>query len=156
VRAVNKFQDDVGGPLRGGDPGIRLIEPRADAAPLYFNSVPAAFVARRDEWLIVPLYEIFGSEELSRLAPPVAERVPAPYVALNPEDAASLRVADGAVVDVSVAGTTSRLPVRMRPALPLGVAGMVVGLSRSIGSLLPAWGKMIAAEGAVPEAGRHE
>ena len=27
VRAVNKFQDEVGGPLRGGDPGVRLIEP---------------------------------------------------------------------------------------------------------------------------------
>ena len=27
VQAVNKFQDEVGGPLRGGDPGRRLIEP---------------------------------------------------------------------------------------------------------------------------------
>jgi anaerobic selenocysteine-containing dehydrogenase len=75
----------------------------------------------------------------------------------SPEDAASLRVADGAVVDVSVAGTTSRLLVKVRPALPSGVAGMVVGLSRSIGSLLPLWGKVIAAEAAAPEAaGRHE
>ena len=27
IQAINKFQSEVGGPLRGGDPGIRLIEP---------------------------------------------------------------------------------------------------------------------------------
>ena len=43
VRAVNKFQDEVGGPLRGGDPGIRLIEPALGAVPRYFDNVPAAF-----------------------------------------------------------------------------------------------------------------
>src|SRR6185312_14740393 len=46
VRAVNKFQDEVGGSLRGGDPGVRLIEPTG-AAPRYFDRVPEAF-AKRD------------------------------------------------------------------------------------------------------------
>ncbi len=27
IQALNKFQDEVGGPLSGGDPGERLIEP---------------------------------------------------------------------------------------------------------------------------------
>ena len=36
---------------------------------------------RAGEWLILPLHEIFGSEELSRLAPAVAERVPQSYLA---------------------------------------------------------------------------
>jgi NADH-quinone oxidoreductase subunit G len=148
VRALNKFQDDVGGPLRGGDPGIRLIEPPPDAAPRYFQDVPNAFVPRRGEWLILPLHEIFGSEELSRLAPAVAERVPAPYVALNPEDAASLRVTDDAIVSVNLGATTCRLPVRLRTALPSGVAAMVVGLSGSIGADLPAWGTVTAVNGA--------
>ena len=30
VQALNKFQEEVGGPLRGGDPGRRLIEPAAE------------------------------------------------------------------------------------------------------------------------------
>ena len=46
VRAVNKFQDEVGGPLRGGDPGVRLIEPTSGAAPHYFDGVPEAFAKR--------------------------------------------------------------------------------------------------------------
>ncbi len=145
MRAVNKFQDEVGGPLRGGDPGIRLIEPSPGAATALFYDVPAAFATRRGEWLILPLHEIFGSEELSRLAPAVAERVPSPYLALNAQDAAGLGVADGAMVAVSLGGDVSRLPVRVRPGLPAGVAGMAIGLSGSVGTGLPAWGKVTAA-----------
>ena len=42
----------------------------------------------------------------------------------------ALHVAEGAMVAVDLAGEVSRLPVRVRPDLPSGVAGMVVGLSR--------------------------
>ena len=157
MRAVNKFQDEVGGPLRGGDPGIRLIEPTLRAVPRYSEGVPEAFAMRDGEWLIVPLHEIFGSEELSRLAPAVAERVPRSYLALNAHDAASLRVAERAMVAVDLAGDVCHLPVRVRPDLPSGVAGMVVGLSGRIGTLLPAWGKLTVAPGAAAgEACRHE
>jgi NADH-quinone oxidoreductase subunit G len=157
VRAVNKFQDEVGGPLRGGDPGVRLIEPTLGAAPHYFDSVPEAFAVRGGELLIVPLHEIFGSEELSRLAVAVAERVPQSYLALNTREAASLDVADGAMVTVRLAGEVSHLPVKVRPDLPPGVAGMVAGLCGSIGNLLPAWGTLTIESGAVAgEVGHHE
>jgi NADH-quinone oxidoreductase subunit G len=156
VRAVNKFQDEVGGSLRGGDPGVRLIEPTSGATPHYFDGVPEAFAKRGGDWLIVPLYEIFGSEELSRLAPAVAERIPSPYLALNADDAASLHIAEGAMVTVTLAGEVSHLLLRVRPALPAGVAGMVAGLSGPIGSLLPAWGQLTIESGAVAgEVGHH-
>src|SRR6185437_8327257 len=118
-----KFQDEVGGSLRGGDPGVRLIEPDSGVAHQYFDGVPEAFKNRDGAWLIVPVYEIFGSEELSLLAPAVRERVPQPYLALNAGDAAGLHIAEGATVTVTLAGKVSRLPIRVRPALPAGVAG---------------------------------
>jgi NADH-quinone oxidoreductase subunit G len=46
VHAVNKFQDEVGGPLSGGDPGERLIEPTPAKKTAYFENVPAGFVPR--------------------------------------------------------------------------------------------------------------
>ena len=157
VRAVNKFQDEVGGSLHGGDPGVRLIEPASGATPHYFDGVPEAFAKRGGDWLIVPLYEIFGSEELSRLAPAVAERVPRPYLALNTDDAARLHIAEGAMVAVTLAGEVSHLPIRVRAALPAGVAGMVAGLCGSISNLLPAWGTLTIESGAVAdEASHHE
>jgi NADH-quinone oxidoreductase subunit G len=75
IQSLNKFQDEVGGSLHGGDPGQRLIEP-APGRPKFFDEVPHAFARRKDEWLIVPLYHIFGSEELSVLSAGIAERAP--------------------------------------------------------------------------------
>jgi NADH-quinone oxidoreductase subunit G len=145
VQSVNKFQEEVGGPLRGGDPGVRLIEPRSDAAPAYYGEVPPAFAARKGEWLVLPLHEIFGSEELSRWAPAVAQRVPAPYLALNRSDASTLGVEEGAMVAVELAGTRWQLPVKVRSGLPAGVGGIVAGLSELIGGPLPAWGRLVPA-----------
>ncbi len=92
----NKFQDEVGGPLKGGDPGVRLLEPGHDGvAANYFDAIPRAFVAQAGEWTVLPLAHIFGSEELSARAAPLASLIPAPYLALNPVDADALGSSDG-------------------------------------------------------------
>jgi NADH-quinone oxidoreductase subunit G len=36
VQSVTKFQNEAGGPLHGGDPGVRLIEPNPSAKAIYF------------------------------------------------------------------------------------------------------------------------
>ena len=41
-QAWNKFQDEVGGKLRFGDPGVRLFETSENSLD-YFTSVPARF-----------------------------------------------------------------------------------------------------------------
>lgn len=143
-QAVNKFQEEIAGPLRGGPEGKRLIEPRVGAAAGYFSASPAAFAARSGEWLLVPLYHIFGSEELSVLSPGVAERVPQPYLALRAEDAARLQVVDGAEVSLTLESATLPLQVRISPALPEGAAGLPVGLAAMPALSLPAWGTITA------------
>jgi NADH-quinone oxidoreductase subunit G len=142
VQALNKFQDEVGGPLRGGDPGQRLIEPAAAAKVSYFHEIPEAFKRRESEWLIVPLYQIFGSEELSILSPGIAERAPQPYLVLNPEDASRLSVNDGEEIELALNGLIHRLPVKFQPELPAGVAGLPAGLRELPEIDLPAWGNL--------------
>src|SRR5207245_626985 len=90
IQSVNKFQDEIGGPLRGGDPGVRLIEPQQQAAWTYFTEIPPAFRADADAWLLVPYFHIFGSEELSRQAPAISELVPRAAIGLNATDGARL------------------------------------------------------------------
>ena len=116
IQALNRFQDEVGGPLRGGDPGKRLINPAPPSA--YFTEIPPAFQRRAGQWLIVPLYHIFGSEELSELSPGIAELAPKPYVAMNPEEVPAEDVT------LTIAGVAQRLPVKRLAGLPLGVAGL--------------------------------
>ena len=139
VQALNKFQEEVAGPLRGGDPGVRLLRAPEDALPAHFANAPAAFRPRRERWLAVPLYHIFGSDELSVLSPGVAERSPSPYLAVGEADAAALGVAAGAEFTLMLGGRAAAPASGHRPELPAGVAGLPAGLPGLEGLELPRW-----------------
>jgi NADH-quinone oxidoreductase subunit G len=142
VQSVNKFQSEIAGPLLGGDPGKRLLEPKSEAAigyP-YFENSPEPFKLRPGEWLVVPCHHIFGSEELSALSPAIAERVPVAYVGLNSQDASGLGVKEGDKVELMVGGLQYELPGAVRPDVPAGVALLPIGLPDVQTVSLPAWG----------------
>jgi NADH-quinone oxidoreductase subunit G len=136
IQSVNKFQEEIGGPLRHGDPGVRIIE-RDGNRHGFFDQMPPAFEPRPDQWLLLPLYHIFGSEELSRSSPGIAELAPQPYVALNPEDAGRF------AAEVELFG--SRLPVKVVADLPRGVAGVPAGVPPFAGLELPSWSRISSA-----------
>jgi NADH-quinone oxidoreductase subunit G len=139
IQATAKFQQEVGGERRGGDPGLRLLQPAADAKPTYSSGAPAETARPNGQWLAVPLYHIFGSEELSILSPGVAERSPGPYLALHPDDAARLDLAEGAAAEVRINGSVQRFPVKLAADLARGLAGIPAGLPQTKGLQLPAW-----------------
>jgi NADH-quinone oxidoreductase subunit G len=142
IQAVNKFQREVGGSLRGGDPGVRLVEPSQESKWQYFSTIPAPCEARSGEWLLVPIFHIFGSEELSRRAQGIAQLLPRPYIALNQMAASLLGVRAGELIKVAVDGTQFEFEVALRADLPRGVAGFPVGLSSLDGVVLPAFCKL--------------
>jgi NADH-quinone oxidoreductase subunit G len=125
----NKLQAEVGGQLLGGDPGIRVIEPtRSGVTGLYNAQIPTPCVARANEWTLVALDHIFGSEELSARAAPLASLIPLPYVALNCADANKLGATEGSFLEVTLPGGTTRLPLRCRSDLPPGTVGLPRGV----------------------------
>ena len=128
VQALNRFQEEIAGPLRGGDPGVRLAEPPVDAAGFDSGEPPAAFEPQPDRWLLVPIHHLYGSEPLSLHTPGVAEQAPEPYVALHPDDGARLGVAVGSDVEIAVGGESIRVGYRPDPEVPRGCAGLPVGL----------------------------
>ncbi len=128
IQAVNKFQEEIPGELRGGPAGARLIT--AGEARAYFDDVPTTTA---DGWRAVPAPPIYGSEELSSLAPGLAELAAAPTFGVSMEDAAELGVSDGDPLALTVGGQRLELPVRVQPQLarrlvtvPVGVAGVPV------------------------------
>ncbi|HEX6907364.1 MAG TPA: NADH-quinone oxidoreductase subunit NuoG [Terriglobales bacterium] len=151
IQSTNFYQKEIAGPLRGGDPGARLIEPATAGNNGYFTGVPEPFAVREDEWLVVPSYHIFGSDEQSLQSPPVAELAPKPYIALNPGDAERLALRPESLAEVQLENGSYRVQVRIRPDVPRGVAALLVGVPPVVGARLPAWGKLQPAE--VPEGG---
>jgi NADH-quinone oxidoreductase subunit G len=153
VQSLNKFQEEVGGPLRGGEPGVRLLEPGDEAllpagaaATTPAGTTGGARGPGRVEaagiWRFVQAPQIFGSEELSARAPAVAERAPSPFVLLGAEDAETLAGGAGGTVEVWVSGETLRLPVIVEPALARGTAALPVGLPGLPYLALPATGEV--------------
>jgi len=118
--AWNKFQDEVGGSLRAGDPGVRLIE--ASESAQYFTAVPAATSGLQS----APLYHLYGSDEQSSRAEVVATRVPANYVAVSTADAKSHNLVDGQNAEVVVGDSIFVAPVKISADLAAGVVGIPV------------------------------
>ena len=144
IQATNKFQSEIAGALKGGDPGVRLIEPASggEAEPFPAGGeefAPPAGKPLTGTWLAVPLYHIFGSEELSAWSPSVRELVPAPYVSLRPEEAYRFGFAEGQELEIAVEGRSFTLPLRTAPGLAKGLAGIAAGLPDFREPRLPAW-----------------
>ncbi|GAB3537805.1 NADH-quinone oxidoreductase subunit NuoG [Pontibacter brevis] len=136
-QATNKYQQEVGGHLKGGDPGVRLIEPAGTGE--FSTAVPQNFLPLEDHLFMLPLYHTFGSEELSIFSPPIMERTPEPYVALNAADAMRLKLEEGQPLHFTIEGQHYALPVKTSLHIPSGTAGLPVGLPPVPFAELPAW-----------------
>jgi len=147
IQSLNKFQSEVGGALKGGDPGQRLIEPGNYDEVRYFQDVPAsAFAPKKGAYLPVPLYHIFGSEPMSMLTAGIAERAPKPYLALNPSEAEKLGFLEGENVVLQIDGTSTRLSLVIIASLPVGTIGLPAGLTGSLGNQKPTWAQVIRSD----------
>jgi len=151
VQAVNKYQVEIGGPLKGGPTGKRLF-PNAIANEMAFlNHIPPAFKAPAGEWLIIPLPHIFGSEELSVYSPGIAARSPKPYIAISRHDAESLAIEENEVLQLqlnrgeALPALYYQLGVQIKDELPPGIAGLPYQISGLNGIAWPAKGKLTKA-----------
>lgn len=182
VQATAKYQAEVGGPLLGGDPGRRLLDPphpgpfprdggeggkeavagsepgRVRVTPTAGFPLPRgggegqgegagrreahiseAFAPRDAQLLVVPLLEVFGSEELSALGSAVRERLAAPGIVLHPADAAARGAAPGDGMEIEIGELRIAVPLAPPRDVPPGVAGLTLGLPDVPWMPLPAW-----------------
>jgi NADH-quinone oxidoreductase subunit G len=143
-QSVFKFQAEVAGPLLGGDSGVRLVEPLVE--PNGSRVLPSGADKTDDEgegegeFKLVPVYATFGSDELSALSPPIAERAAGPRLLLHPGDAARIGLRDGA--GVRCEGLRGSAVLVLSDAIAPGHAGVVIG---GAVAWLPARANVVAA-----------
>ncbi|BDC82845.1 NADH-quinone oxidoreductase subunit NuoG [Aeromonas hydrophila] len=125
--AWNKFQDEVGGNLRAGDPGRRLLEADEDSLG-WFDTVPAPFSAK-EALQVVSYDQLFGGEELSARSPVIQARMSEPVLVLNPADASRLALGAGSQVAFSWGGHHWRLTLRLSEHLTAGLVGLPLGVN---------------------------
>ena len=144
IQSVNTYQDEVGGPLRDEMPGVRLLEPVTAKAPAWFTTVPRAFQPTAQQWLLLPLSAVFGSDELSTHSPAIAQRIAKPSLSLHPSDGTHLGLVDHGTIELKLQGATYHVTVHFEPATPVGTAGLSL-VPEVSGVRVPVWVDLSAA-----------
>jgi NADH-quinone oxidoreductase subunit G len=127
-QAWTKFQTEVGGSLKAGDSGIRLIEPKGSEVSALPKAESSNAVKIAEQLQVVPLYHLFGSEELSSYASIMKTVTPPPYLAIHPDDAAQISAREHNSVTIVIGENKYSLPLRMDASLTLGTVGLPVGI----------------------------
>jgi len=126
--AWNKFQDEVGGHLRAGDPGTRFFD-SAQAGLEGFNAaIPPAYEAN-NALKIVAYWQLFGSDELSQRSDVIQKRMPTSVLYLSEDDAARLQLADGCTVSFEWDAQKFELPLKISHHLTVGLVGLPLGVT---------------------------
>ena len=128
VQAVNKYLDTPNGKMKGGDSGIKLIEQDGNKTVTYFQPGNQTNELPKGEWLIVPAFQIFGSEELSSAASTLSKRISQPFVYLNPDDSIDLKVKTGDFIHLELSAVKLKIEVIVEESIGKGIAGCSVNL----------------------------
>ncbi|WP_166252930.1 NADH-quinone oxidoreductase subunit NuoG [Marinobacter salicampi] len=126
-QAWNKFTDEVGGHLRGGDPGAKVM-PLIPGHHDYAGNLPDAFQRQPDRWQLVMMARLFGGDETSSRAEPMQERAEPAHLTLSERDAERLGVSEGLPVGITADVGEVVLPVHVDPGWPDGLAGLSGGI----------------------------
>ncbi len=144
MNAVTKFQIEVNGPLHGGNPGKRLVEPGGKRTAKYPE--PRAHRLEKGQVWLVPRPRIFGSEELSIFSPGIAELAAQPEISMHPETAGEMGIGHGEVADIETGERTIRLKALMDDGICKGIAVIPAGLPETLGITLPVPAKIVRVE----------
>lgn len=142
VQSVAKYQDEPNGSLKGGNPGVRLLQDKKKTTDdLFFKDVPEQFVITKDKWLLLPKFHVLGSGELSGYTKALDVLSPEPFAIISPKSAEALSVKEGDMVQLTDAGIAyGSLPVKVLDNMCDGVVFVNAGLRGAIGMN---WGKRI-------------
>ena len=124
-QALHKFQDESGA-LRLGPAGVRLFDKMA-ATSLAEPAAPPETAPADGTLLLLPQFHVFGSEELSARAAPVAELIQAPALCVSAADAGRFGLRQNMPATLAIGVDTMRLNVNIVTGLSAGIATVSAG-----------------------------
>lgn len=131
-QAWNKYQDKVGGKLKGGDVGVRLFDslPRLDVVYASNRSMvqdPASTSVFNGVVRLVPVYNLFGSSPMASRSPVVASQNQDIGWYMTQEDADHWQVREGDLLGIQSVQGEIVLPVKFVEFIPDGCIGYAAG-----------------------------
>ena len=141
-QAWNKYQDKIGGSLKGGDPGVRLFDQGERLAKRQYVAPEAPSASRTDlqqgQAKLVPIYNIYASSVMAARSPVVAEQLPVATWRISIEDAREWGIHAGDYLAIEVDQQQMTLPVQLVDYLAEGCIGYPVGQVPIVHPSMPA------------------
>ncbi len=134
--AINKFQDEIGGHLRGGDPGIHLVQEKNRELPNF--APPKEKVSGLQA---VSQARLFDSCELTVLSNALSQRAEMRVAMLNEKTAEQFSVSDGDRITISVEEAVVSLTAIIDTSIPDDIVTVPDDVSTRVdlcSALLPA------------------
>ena len=128
VQAEYAYLDEPNGELKGGNPGVLLFKDRNTDHAAFFKPKIIKQKIQPGEITVVPVFRIFGSEELSSDSPSVKQRIPEPFIYFNQDDADSFGITNGDQVKLDISGTSFKVRAYSDYNIVKGLAGLPVNL----------------------------
>ncbi len=145
VQAINKYQIEIGGDLRREIPQLCILRNKkpGNSGSEYYkidlsNSEQQADKPKA-EWKALPLYHIFGSDELSVKEGGIKELVPLPYIAINPKSAKKMGWDESTLIRPAGDEITMGSQLRFLDEIPEDCVGIPFGLEQTSFVELEAW-----------------
>ncbi|WP_041063490.1 NADH-quinone oxidoreductase subunit NuoG [Candidatus Tachikawaea gelatinosa] len=129
VQALNKFQKEVGRQLLAGNPGHLLFRFIKNNSLKWFDHIPSTFIKNENSWIVVPYYQLFGSEELSQLSKDFQKRIPTAQITMNPMDVYNLGLDKGGNFAFLYDEEKWIFPISFSKILNPGQVGLPIGMS---------------------------
>jgi len=126
-QSIHKFQSEAGGALAGGTPGVRLIKANSTLLSTRVDAVDNA-TGSDQELELLPMYKIFGSEELSAQSPAIKKLTLKPTLQINPKDVERLGLDPSGAVLAQIDQRELYLDLAINSSVPLGCAGYLTGV----------------------------
>lgn len=136
IQAVNKYQVEVAGPLKGGNPGKRLIEPASNGKKITFSKKEKN-AQQQGAFEVLPAYHIYGSGEQSAKSPAVAERKPIASIGINEAALEKNNLNSQKTLKINFNGSIIELPIKINNSLPENVLTLPKGFEETAGIQFP-------------------
>jgi NADH-quinone oxidoreductase subunit G len=143
TQASNKYLEEPDGRLKDTDPGVKVIQKTNPGHIGYYRDVPGSFQEKGDEIRFIPVYRVFGSEELSSRGQAISEMVPEPFVLLNKKEANRLNLVENRKCKIEIEQVSVYTALVIDNHVPDGLAGLPALLQGMEYIPLPGWGKII-------------
>jgi NADH-quinone oxidoreductase subunit G len=123
--------------------GLRLLDSNNEKHLTYSANFVEPLSPKTGDFFIVPVYRIFGSEELSSMGKAISSRIQYPFILINKSDSETQGISENETIELRINNHILKVKVKLDNCLQPGLIGLSANFAGMPYLNLPATGQLI-------------